>query len=186
MKFIALDVETANSDCGSICQVGIATFEENAISDTWETLVNPRDYFSSFNISIHGINRGQVLEAPTFEEIFCVLEDKLKDQVVLHHTAFDKRALSRAAQKYGLELFQARWLDTAKVVRRTWQKYAVRGYSLKNVARELGISFNHHDALEDAIAAGKIMVHVLEESGLSLDHWLDLVDKPRKKRRFTV
>ncbi len=180
MKFLAVDVETANSDCGSICQVGIAAFENNSISDTWKTLVNPQEDFSSFNVSIHGINQDQVLAAPTFEDIFHIVEDRLKDQVVLHHTAFDKRALSRAAQKYDLELFHAKWLDTAKVVRRTWEKYSVRGYSLKNVARDLGISFNHHDALEDAIAAGKIMVHALKESGLHINDWLERADKPLK------
>ena len=43
-------------------------------------------------------------------------------------------------------------MDSAKVSRRWWTQYAKRGYGLKNIASDLGIEFNHHDALEDARA----------------------------------
>ena len=44
-RFVAIDVETANADFASICQVGIVRFEASAIVDEWQSLVNPEDYF---------------------------------------------------------------------------------------------------------------------------------------------
>lgn len=44
MQFVALDVETANADQASICQVGLVRFEGGDVADTWETLVDPEDF----------------------------------------------------------------------------------------------------------------------------------------------
>ena len=33
MNFAAIDVETANPDCASICQIGIAEFKDGALAD---------------------------------------------------------------------------------------------------------------------------------------------------------
>jgi DNA polymerase-3 subunit epsilon len=48
-------------------------------------------------------------------------------------------------------------LDSVRVARKTWQ-YLEGGYNLANLACYLDIEFRHHDALEDAIACGKIIV----------------------------
>ena len=36
----------------------------------------------------------------------------------------------------------------------------------------LGISFRHHDAMEDARAAGEIVLHACRHTGLSIDDWV--------------
>ena len=54
MDFVALDVETANFDIGSICQIGIAKYRQGKLIDTFESLINPRCSFSQKNIDIHG------------------------------------------------------------------------------------------------------------------------------------
>ena len=64
MNFVALDVETANPDFSSICQVGVVVFQDGKLLDSWESLVNPEDYFDEMNISIHGINERSVRSAP--------------------------------------------------------------------------------------------------------------------------
>jgi len=45
MDFVALDVETANADLSSICQIGIATFRDGKLADSYVSLVDPDDYF---------------------------------------------------------------------------------------------------------------------------------------------
>jgi DNA polymerase III epsilon subunit-like protein len=45
MNFVAVDVETANSSLASICQIGAAFFIDGKLCETWETLVNPEEYF---------------------------------------------------------------------------------------------------------------------------------------------
>ena len=58
--FVAIDVETANSDWGSICQIGVASVDKGEIVDEWQTLVDPRTPFSDRNIGIHGITAWDV------------------------------------------------------------------------------------------------------------------------------
>jgi len=41
MEFVAIDVETANADMASICQIGIATFENAVLKNEWKTYVDP-------------------------------------------------------------------------------------------------------------------------------------------------
>jgi DNA polymerase-3 subunit epsilon len=45
MRFIALDVETANSDMASICSIGIAGYEGAEIKVEYYTLIDPQDEF---------------------------------------------------------------------------------------------------------------------------------------------
>lgn len=47
MQFVAIDVETANADMGSICQIGLARFVDGDLAEEWVTLVDPEDYFVS-------------------------------------------------------------------------------------------------------------------------------------------
>ena len=64
------------------------------------------------------------------------------------------------------------------MVRRTWEDFQKSGYGLSNVANELNISFEHHNAVEDARAAGEILLRAIEHTGISLDDWLTRVYKP--------
>ena len=64
MEFVALDVETANADMASICQIGLARYENGSLVEEWKTYVDPEDYFDGINISIHGIDEATVKGAP--------------------------------------------------------------------------------------------------------------------------
>ena len=181
MKFLALDLETANSDYSSICQIGIAIFEDNKLINTWSTLVNPETHFEYINISIHGIRESDVIDAPTLPEVYEQLKDLLQSNIVVHHMPFDRVALSRATDKYDLVNIDILSLDSAKVARRTWNEFSQRGYGLKNVADKLKINFKHHDALEDAIAAGYIVVKALEKLNIPVEDLFSRVKQPIKK-----
>jgi DNA polymerase-3 subunit epsilon len=178
MNFVALDFETANPSLDSICQIGIVVFVEGCVAETWETLVDPEDYFDGWNISIHGIDESHVIGAPKFPEISQRLCDLLAGQIVIHHTPFDKVALARAFEKHQLLEVSCQWLDTSRVVRRAWPEFSHRGYGLKNVAKTLGIDFKHHSAQEDARAAGEILVHAIRQTGLGITEWLTRITKP--------
>lgn len=179
MDFVAIDVETANADLASICQIGLVKLRASEIVDEWSTLVDPEDFFDGVNISIHGIDEKTVVGAPAFHDIYPHLSTAISDTVVVSHTSFDRVAVTRAAQKYGLVSGPATWLDSARVVRRAWpDRYKKKGYGLANVAADLGIKFKHHDALEDARAAAEIMLRASDEAGLDLEGWLNRVQQP--------
>jgi DNA polymerase-3 subunit epsilon len=178
MEFVALDVETANADSSSICEIGIARFVDGCLTEEWSTLVNPEDYFDSFNVSIHGITEEMVKDYPVFPELVAELQCRMRNGIVLSHTPFDRVAVSQACLKYDLEGVDCVWLDTARVARRTWKQFAQRGYGLHSVCAVIGYDFKHHDALEDAKAAAHVLLAAMKETGLDLVDWLMRAQQP--------
>ena len=51
MNFTSIDVETANADLSSICQIGVVKFVDGTIVDKWSTLVDPEDEFDLINVT---------------------------------------------------------------------------------------------------------------------------------------
>jgi DNA polymerase-3 subunit epsilon len=179
MRFAAVDVETANEDLGSICQIGVATFEGGRLASEWKTLVDPEDYFDPMNVAIHQISSDMVVGAPTFDAIAAQLKEMLEGAgVAASHTHFDRTAITRACEDYEVPVPACTWLDTARVARRTWPEVSYAGYGLRPVCDLLGYSFNHHDALEDAKAAGHVLLAAMERTGLDLEGWLARVRRP--------
>ena len=173
--FTAVDVETANDDMASICQVGIAKFRSGELFSSRSWLVNPGDFFEDINSSIHGITPEMVANAPTFEELAEELSSELRDQLVLHHTHFDRAALRKAFGRTRTHLPACHWLDTACVARRTWNEFAHRGYGLASLCEFIDFEFRHHDALEDARACAAVFIAACRQSGLQPSAWLDKV-----------
>jgi DNA polymerase-3 subunit epsilon len=178
MNFVAIDVETANADMASICQIGLVKCENGTLSDEWKTYVDPEDYFDPFNVSIHGIDESVVKGAPKLPEIADSLRSYLEGTVVVCHTHFDRVAMCQATRRYGISAIGCTWLDSARVARRAWKECAWKGYGLYNVCKILGYDFKHHDALEDAKAAAHILFAATKESGLDLNGWLKRVRQP--------
>ena len=177
--FVAIDVETANPDMASICQIGIAKFFEGKLVEEWVSLVDPQDDFYGKHISIHGIEASMVRGQPTFPEVAERLRSFLSGSIAVSHTPFDRLAINRATAKYSLPTIDTSWLDSSRVVRRTWGDLAQRGYGLSNVCTRIGYVFeNHHDALADAKAAGHVLLAALNESQQNLESWLRRVSLP--------
>ena len=178
MNFVAVDVETANSDLSSICQIGLAVVRSGKITEVRTRLVDPEDFFDPRNIEVHGIDETAVRGSPRFRDVYGEIAGHFKG-VVVSHTVFDRTAISRACGSCGTRLRYGRWLDSAQVARRAWpEKYAQRGYKLGNVASDLGISFRHHDAGEDARVAAEIVLRACADTGLDIDGWLRRVTRP--------
>lgn len=178
MRFAALDVETANADMASICSIGVATFDNGVLVDEWYSLVDPEDYFDDINISIHGITERAVRGAPNYASLSRDLAARLGEAVVVTHTHFDRVALSQATTRHRATPLACTWLDSARVARRTWGECSRGGYGLANVCQMIGYDFRHHNALEDAKAAGHVMLAAMTESGLGIDGWLARVKQP--------
>lgn len=178
MNFVAIDVETANADMASICQIGIAKYENGGLVHEWKTYVDPEDYFDCINVSIHGIDESTIEGAPTFPELIGVLRSYLEDSVVVCHTHFDRVAMNQAAKRYDIKVPECTWLDSARIARRAWPACARKGYGLYDVCRLLGYEFRHHDALEDAKAVGHILLSACNETGLDIEGWLTRTKQP--------
>lgn len=179
LTFNSIDVETANADRASICQIGIVHVRDGEVVDRWQTLVNPEGWFDPRNVSIHGIRESDVEQSPTLPMVRDELRSRLSGSILVSHTAFDRVAFERAMARYGLEQLRVTWLDSAKIVRRAWpEAYGRSGYGLKVVAKDLDIEFRHHDALEDASAAASIVLRACAATETDIEAWLRRVKGP--------
>lgn len=178
MSYLAIDVETANESVSSICQIGLAEYVGATLTYERNFYVNPEVAFNRVNIGIHGIDESKVASAPTFAAIWGALSALLAGRIVCSHTAFDQAAIRQACEKYHLSQSDCIWLDTASVARRAWPQFSHRGYGLESLAEFLGYKFEHHDALEDAKAAARILQAAVEQTGLGLDDWIRCVERP--------
>lgn len=163
-KFVVVDVETANADLSSICQIGIVVFENGEIIDQFVSLVNPQTYFDFFNVSVHGIDASDVVDAPTIEMLEPKIRHYLSSGVVASYGSFDRTALARS-----IGFVPEYWLDIMKVVRRTWDEFAYSGYGLARICHHLDINLDgHHDALVDAKAAGQVLLQAMAVNNFDL------------------
>ena len=168
--FIALDVETANGNQGSICQIGLAAYKDGALVQEWSSLINPEEKFNSTNINIHGLTAADVAEAPILPKVAETLRAWLNRQIVVCHTMFDRQALHKSFAKYRLPKLDCRWLDSCQVAKKTWT--SSKNHQLPTICELIGYEFKHHDALEDAKAAGAVILAASQKTGLNPADWL--------------
>jgi len=179
--FVALDVETANKDFASICQVGLAFFCNGQCIAVWQTHVDPQTAFSPNNIAIHGLDASAVAQSPRIPAVLDLLRAKLSGRIVVHHSPFDKTALKQAARRFNQPELDFQWLDTVTVAKKVWPDHP-GGYGLSNLAASLSIPFDHHDAAQDARATGQILAQALAISPISLKEWIQ--SSTRKKPAY--
>lgn len=178
INFVALDVETANYNKGSICSIGLVKFINGEIVDTYETLINPEEEFDGYNIYIHGITEDAVKNSPTYPAIAPDILNFIDGlPVVAHYAPFDSGAIRECNEKYGIndfymEYFCSYYLSKAVISRLS--------YKLKNLAKEFNIPLNHHNALSDAQASGLIITELIRQS--NAQNLADLLDKTNYKR----
>ena len=158
LTFNVVDVETANYDQATICQVGVINVVSGRILDEWATLVDPEDDFLSMFTGIHGIAEEHISDAPILPAIWDDLRSRVEGKVLIaHNTAFDRNALDRAADSYNLNRLKVTWRDSLSIARCAWPHMPGK-HGLKNLTAQLGIRFTHHDALEDARAAAMVVL----------------------------
>lgn len=167
--FIAFDVETANSDPASICQIGIAIYENNRLTQSRSYLLDPECEFSDHHVSIHQIVGSDVENSPTFSELFPTLTALISNRSVVSHTMFDQNALKKVCAKYQVEFPDVDWVDSSMIARRAWPEVSKRGYGLEALCQRISFNYSPHDAEEDAIACGEVVLAALESTGWSFD-----------------
>lgn len=179
-RFIALDVETSCSDPASICQIGIACVRPDNRIETFATLVNPKMRFSTFNVQLHGIGPDHVADAPDFAATFARLSPLLSRHTLIQHSGFDRRAIHAACAITALDAADWQWGDSVRIARRAWPEFIGNGgHGLGHLKKRLGLSFEHHDAGEDAKAAALVVLHAEDRLGVSFAEIL--VARPAKK-----
>ena len=154
-QFTAIDFETANSDRGSVCAVGLVCVEAGQIVSEVYELVRPTPSpFDPFNTAIHGIAESDVAHAPTFCELWPRLWSRISGPLVAHNASFDISVLRRALEYSGNQYPRVDYFCTRVISRMAWPEHPT--YGLDHIAGVLAIPLKHHHAREDARACALI------------------------------
>ncbi len=163
MNFTAIDFETATSKFSSICSMGICVVENNEIIEKKSFLIKPEPFeFNEYNIHIHGITPEDVCDCGTFDcywdEIKPYLENKL---IIAHNAQFDIGALRAVLDNFKIEYPELSYMCTVKLSQKAYPE--LECHKLNYLSEALGISFNHHIALDDAYACAKVLLRILDD-----------------------
>ena len=177
-EFTAIDLETANPDAFSICQIGIARYCGGDLVEEWMSYIDPEAKFNRDNIAVHGITEATVRGWPKLPDVSAHLHEVLDGRIVVSHSQFDRVALEQAFDRWDIPRLECKWLDSTMIAQRAWDGFARRGFGLENLCRILGYRYQRHDALGDAKAAGVVVLAAVEQSGIGLVRWLQQVELP--------
>ncbi|HEX5404237.1 MAG TPA: exonuclease domain-containing protein, partial [Pseudonocardiaceae bacterium] len=160
LDFVAVDVETANRNRGSVCAFGLVVVRDGIMIEHHSWLGRPPgrlDWFDPFNIGIHGIHPEDVARQPGFADRLTQAMKVIGDlPVVAHYAAFDIGAIRDGCDADGLVWPNLTYGCTVVLSRR---ELDLLSYQLPIVAAELGITLeHHHDAGADASAAAQILI----------------------------
>jgi DNA polymerase-3 subunit epsilon len=156
VNFTAIDFETAQGAGHSICQIGLVQVENGRIVSTMNQLVQPPgNYYSYYNIKVHGITPEMTRHSPTFDDVWGQMRPYIEDQkVVAHNASFDISCLKRVLAYYDLAVPR---FDQACTYRIFKKKLSV-------LCDAYHIPLNHHDALSDAMACARLYMIHLEQN----------------------
>lgn len=167
LNFTAIDFETANSSPASPCAVGLVKVEHGKIVDSVATLIQPpapNNWFHEGNIKVHGIRPADVLDAAdAFEALQLIFHFAGEDPLVAHNAPFDMGVLRATAALIDFRSPATSYSCSLAISRKT---YNLESYRLNSVAYAIGHEeFDHHDALADADACARIVLHAADRHG---------------------
>lgn len=171
-KFLVIDVEMANNNITSICQIGLAVFQGGKLNYSWESLINPDGDFGYYQTRVHGITKEHVANSPKLADVAGYIRSLIEDQTVFSYGMSDCSALMDS-----LPLPQCVWSDASQVARRTWD-YGKNRRKLEDACTEQGIIIKQaHHALSDAVATGELMVQAMLKHNRELKYLLNFSKK---------
>ena len=166
LNFTAIDFETANGSPASPCAVGLVKVVDGKVVDSWATLMQPpmgHSYFHPGNIGVHGIRESDTWDSPTTPAAFADMLDWINgDVLVAHNAAFDMGVIRATLEVIGRPIPALEYACSLSIARQTYKKEGgvPENHRLSTMAEFIGIQdFNHHDALADADACARLVLH---------------------------
>lgn len=160
-NFVAIDFETANRNLSSVCSIGLVFVENRQIVSSYYRLIKPvPNFYSHFNMQIHGLSREYTDNAPTFVQIWAEIQPLLSGKIlVAHNSIFDENCLKAVLQAYKLPAHTNPFCCTCRQARKMLPM--LENHKLNTVARYFGVDLNqHHHALADARACAEIALQL--------------------------
>ena len=160
-RFIVFDVETPNRYNDRISSIGITVVENGAVTDSFFSYVNPQTFFDPFNTKLTGISESTVATAPSFPELWRMIEPIMSGGILVAHNAlFDLSVLKKCLDDYGIKWKkEAEYCCTVQMGRKLLPGMR---HGLNTMCDYYGIELDHHQADSDSMAAAMILLRYMK------------------------
>lgn len=156
-----IDIETTggNIKTDRIIEVGILLIDDNTVTKTWSTLINPGRWLDPAITMLTGIHSDQLETAPPFEAIADELLSHLRDRTfVAHFARFDYSFIKQEFARVGIQ-FAPDQLCSVKLSRKLFPQE--RHHGLDSIIQRFSISCeNRHRAFDDAAVIWTFFQHL--------------------------
>lgn len=178
IAFVDLETTGARSTFDRIIEIGIVRVENNVITKTYNSLVDPQTHIPPEIERLTGITGKDIIGAPTFSHIKDDIMELLTDCVfVAHNVRFDYGFLKSELFREGIT-YTSKHFCTVRLSQILYPEY--KRHNLDSIIERLQISCeNRHRALDDAKVIATFYDHA--RSTLVDDIFTDAVNKAMKK-----
>lgn len=156
--FAAIDFETANNECTSVCSVGVVVVRDGVVTDSFYSLIKPEpEYYNYWCSQVHGLGMSDTCNAPLFPDVWARVAPLVEGMpLVAHNKRFDETCLKAVFRCYQMDYPDYEFLCTLEKSRRVWP---CGHHNLDIIAERCGYNLaNHHHALADAEACAAIAI----------------------------
>ncbi len=161
--YAIVDIETTGgyAAANGITEISIHIFDGVAVTEKFETLINPGQPIPHYITAMTGISDKMVATAPPFEAVAEKIHRLLHDKIfIAHNVNFDYSFVNSHLKEAGFEL-NVKKLCTVRLSRKVFPGFA--SYSLGKLCQSLDIKINdRHRAGGDTEATVKVFQLLLE------------------------
>lgn len=155
--------------------IGVSVLQDGEIVQSFSTLVHPECRFERFHIALTGITPERAAQAPTFPQLWAMIEPIFSRGIlVAHNAAFDLSVLSHCLRDYGIEWKpETEYLCTCRVGRKLLPE--APNHRLDTLCQWYGIPLDHHQAGSDANACAALLLEY-QKTGADLKPFVRTYD----------
>ena len=165
--FAAVDVETANNFRRSICEIAVATADDQGMIVCKSWLIQPpANRYDEENSAVHGITAADTKDSPRFKDAWTEVQAAIGDRhLIAHNAPFDADCIGQALSHYKITDRLQRVACTLRIADLVL-KDRIGKFTLKALCEDHSIPLNNaHRAEADAEATLRLAVKLFELSG---------------------
>lgn len=164
--FVVFDLETTGlissphgGNMDKIIEIGAFKVIDGEIKESFTTFINPEQRLSDEIVNLTGITQDMVKDAPVYADVMPDFYKFCYGSILVGHNiaGFDYKFVEHYCAQCGYNL-ERKIIDTIPLAQ---ELLFLSNYKLNTVADKFNITFNHHRAIDDALATAKIFIELI-------------------------
>jgi DNA polymerase-3 subunit epsilon len=164
-RVVVIDFETTGLSTNGgdrAIEVGAVSIENGAISDSFQSLINPGTPIDAFIENYTGISNAMLSSAPSPDQVFPQLHQFIGDAVLIAHNAgFDRKFLDAEYSRVGY-LRNQPFLCSMRIARRLYPKAPNHKLGVLVKYAKVPVTGEFHRALADAEMTGLLWLEMMK------------------------